>query len=332
MSEQSGMRDWHGKPYYSLDAYCKNTFNHKCYKIALNANMTCPNRDGSKGTRGCIFCSAGGSGDFAVGTFGKSMCEQITEGVSLFRNKKVGENFIAYFQAYTNTYAPVEYLEKVYREALDCNDICGISIATRPDCLPENVLSLLALLKQEYTDKFIWIELGIQTIHDKTVEFIRRGYPLSCFEESVIRLRALNIPVIVHVILGLPGESLNDMLDTICYINNIKPFGIKLQLLHVLKGTDLADHYLNGGFNTLTKEEYLEIVSECLARLSPDIVVHRVTGDGPKELLISPRWSLNKRDVLNSLHRLLKEQGITQGCKNKNGDLKTNATGSSYFI
>jgi len=309
------IENWHGKPYYSLDAYCKNTFKHKCYKIALNAHMTCPNRDGSKGTRGCIFCSAGGSGDFAVDVSGKSMREQIREGISLFKAKKVGSNFIAYFQAYTNTYAPVEYLEKVYREALDCTDICGISIATRPDCLGDDVLSLLASLMREYTDKFIWIELGLQTIHDKIAEFIRRGYPLSCFEESVIRLSALNIPVIVHIILGLPGETRRDMLETIDYINKIKPFGIKLQLLHVLKDTDLAGFYLNGGFNTLTKEEYLEIVSECLARLSPDIVVHRVTGDGPGELLISPLWSLNKRDVLNSLHRFLINQGITQGCK-----------------
>lgn len=315
MSEKKVMRDWHQKPYYSLDAYCKNTFHHKCYKIALNAHMTCPNRDGSKGTQGCIFCSAGGSGDFAVASSGKSMQEQIAEGLSLFKCKKTGENFIAYFQAYTNTYAPVEYLEKVYREALDCADICGVSIATRPDCLPENVLELLSSLKREYPDKFIWLELGLQTMHERTAEFIRRGYPLSCFEESVTALNALDIPVIVHVILGLPGESRRDMLETIHYLNRINPFGVKLQLLHVLKGTDMAEYYLEGGFDTLTKDEYLEILSECIACLSPDIVIHRLTGDGPRELLIAPMWSLNKRDVLNSLHRLLKEKNITQGCR-----------------
>jgi hypothetical protein len=307
--------DWHEKPYYSLDAYCKNTFNHKCYKIALNAHMNCPNRDGTKGTRGCIFCSAGGSGDFSVDIIGKSMSEQIDEGVSIFRGKNTGQHFIAYFQAYTNTYAPLKYLEEVYCQALDCADICGISIATRPDCLGNEVLALLEKIMLKYPDKFIWVELGLQTIHEKTAEFIRRGYPLSCFDEAICNLRKINIPVIVHVILGLPGEDRDDMLDTIRYINDKKVFGIKLQLLHVLKNTDLAKLYQEGYFDTLSKEEYLDILSECLAWLSPDIVVHRVTGDGPKELLISPAWSLNKRDVLNSLHRKLKNEKITQGCK-----------------
>lgn len=315
MSNQNGGRSWHGKPYYSLDAYCKNTWNHKCYKIALNAHMTCPNRDGLKGTRGCIFCSAGGSGEFAVDSFKKSMQEQIAEGLSLFQGKKTGRNFIAYFQAYTNTYAPVEFLDRIYREALDCADICGISIATRPDCLPNEVQNLLATLKWEYPDKFIWVELGLQTMHEQTARFIRRGYPLSCFEKASERLRALDIPSIVHVILGLPGEHRENMLETISYLNGIHPFGIKLQLLHVLKGTDLAEYYREGGFDVLTKEEYLNILCDCIALLSPDIVIHRLTGDGPRELLIAPVWSLNKRDVLNSLHRRLKDLGITQGCK-----------------
>lgn len=305
--------DWHGKPYYSLDAYCKNTFQHKCYKIALNTHMSCPNRDGTLGTRGCIFCSAGGSGDFAVSVQGKSIQEQLREGLSLFHNKKTGNSFIAYFQAYTNTYAPFPYLEQVYTEALSCPDVCGISIATRPDCLPEDVLQLLARLKTEYPDKFIWVELGLQTIHQKTAEFIRRGYPLSCFAAAMERLHALNIPTIVHVILGLPHETPEMMLETIDYLNQVKPFGVKLQLLHVLKDTDLADYYLQGNFETLTKEAYLELVVSCLKHLSPDIVVHRVTGDGPKELLIAPTWSCNKRDVLNSLHKLMKEKNTQQG-------------------
>ena len=169
---------WHGKPYYSLDAYCKNTFHHKCYKIALNAHMSCPNRDGTLGHRGCIFCSAGGSGDFAVPTAGKSICKQLEEGLSLFHDKKVGQEFIAYFQAYTNTYAPLPYLEQIYTEALECPDVCGISIATRPDCLPDEVLALLSRLKNGYPDKFIWVELGLQTIHQPTADYIRRGYAL----------------------------------------------------------------------------------------------------------------------------------------------------------
>ncbi len=305
--------EWHGKPYYSLDAYCKNTLKHKCYKIALNTHMSCPNRDGTLGTRGCIFCSAGGSGDFAVDTAEKSIAEQIEEGLSLFRDKKVGQHFIAYFQAYTNTYAPLGYLEQVYTEALDFPDICGISIATRPDCLPDEVLQLLGRLQKAYPQKFIWIELGLQTIHEKTAQFIRRGYPLSCFAEAMKKLHALNIPVIVHLILGLPHESTEMMLETIDYVNKVHPFGVKLQLLHVLKDTDLADYYLQGNFTTLTKETYLELVVSCLEHLSPDIVIHRVTGDGPKELLLAPTWSCDKRDVLNSLHKLMREKNTCQG-------------------
>lgn len=304
---------WHGKPYYSLDAYCKNTFHHKCYKIALNAHMTCPNRDGTLGTRGCIFCSAGGSGDFAVSMNGKSIEEQIIEGISLFHGKQTGEHFIAYFQAYTNTYAPVSYLEQAYREALDCPDVYGISIATRPDCLPEKVLHLLEQLRQEYCHKFIWIELGLQTIHESTAAFIRRGYPLSCFEQAYRRLQEIGIPVIVHMILGLPGENREKMLETIDYLNHIHPFGVKLQLLHILEGTDLAEYYQNNSFEALSKADYLSLVADCLTHLSPHIVVHRVTGDGPKNILIAPKWSCNKRDVLNSLHKLMKDNGAYQG-------------------
>ena len=304
---------WHGKPYYSLDAYCKNTFHHKCYKIALNAHMTCPNRDGTLGTRGCIFCSVGGSGDFAVSAQGENMETQLSKGLSLFHGKTVGNDFIAYFQAYTNTYAPLSYLEEVYRSALECDFVCGISIATRPDCLPDRVLKLLATLKQEFPQKFIWIELGLQTIHESTASFIRRGYPLSCFEAAFAALKALDIPVIVHVILGLPGETTEMMLQTITYLNQVHPFGVKLQLLHVLEGTDLADYYRQGNFEVLTKEAYLSLLTKCLSNLAPDIVVHRVTGDGPKDLLIAPTWSCNKRDVLNSLHQKMRRDGMLQG-------------------
>ena len=305
--------DWHGKPYYSLDAYCKNELHHKCYKIALDANMTCPNRDGTLDNRGCIFCSAGGSGDFAVDTLDKSIDAQIAEGLTLFHNKKIGNHFIAYFQAYTNTYAPISYLEQIYTQALNHPDICGISIATRPDCISLEVIELLDKLKTNYPDKFIWIELGLQTIHKKTAEFIRRGYPLSCFEDTFHNLRAHNIPVIVHVILGLPKESFSDMFATVRYLNTLKPFGIKLQLLHVLKGTDLANYYATEGFPIMTQEEYLEVVIHCLELLSQDIVIHRVTGDGPKELLIAPTWSLNKRGVLNALHQQMKLHNTYQG-------------------
>lgn len=303
--------NWHGKPYYSLDAYCKNTFYHKCYKISLNAGMSCPNRDGTLDNRGCIFCSAGGSGDFAA--FGNTIEEQLSKGRALFGDKEVGEHFIAYFQAYTNTYAPIEYLTHIYTQALECPQVCGISIATRPDCLGPEVIDLLQLLKQHFPDKFIWIELGLQTIHEKTAAYIRRGYTLSCFEQAIDDLHTAEIPFIVHVILGLPGETPEMIYETIQYLNTRKPFGIKLQLLHVLKHTDLAQDYSAGRFQVYEKEEYLNILIHCLELLSPDIVVHRVTGDGPKDLLLAPAWSLNKRDVLNTLHRKMKLSNTYQG-------------------
>lgn len=299
--------DWHGKPYYSLDAWCKNTYQHKCYKVALNAHMSCPNRDGTLGTRGCIFCSEGGSGDFAG---------DLTSGIHKIADKlpdMTSPCIIAYFQAYTNTYAPCSYLEKVYTEALSYPLVCGISIATRPDCLPDEVLDLLSSLKERFPDKFIWIELGLQTIHQRTADFIRRGYELPCFEAAMKHLNAIGIPVVVHVILGLPGETEAQMLETVQYLNAFHPFGIKLQLLHVLENTDLADCYRNGDFDVLTKDAYLEIVTSCLEVLSPDIVVHRVTGDGPKKILIAPQWSADKRDVLNSLHALMKKKNARQG-------------------
>ncbi len=303
--------NWCGKPYYSLDAYCKNTFAHKCYKIAIDAGMTCPNRDGTLGTRGCIFCSAGGSGDFAVRE--TSIDRQLELGKNLFGDKKTGNHFIAYFQAYTNTYAPLPYLQEIYTQALEHPQVCGISIATRPDCLGNAVLELLSDLQTKYPEKFIWIELGLQTIHEQTATYIRRGYTLDCFENAVAALDKYHIPWIVHVILGLPGEDSRHMYETIRYLNQHHPFGIKLQLLHVLKNTDLAADYQKGMFHTLEKSEYLDILIHSLELLSPDIIVHRVTGDGPKNLLIAPTWSLNKRDVLNSLHQEMKQRNTYQG-------------------
>ena len=322
--------NWHGKPYYSLDAWCKNTLKRKCYKVALNAHMTCPNRDGTLGSRGCIFCSAGGSGDFAVSfqqscpTTGDSTRLQLREGIQLISSKLRKKPFpsdsalpciIAYFQSYTNTYAPVGYLEKIYTSALEAPEVCGISIATRPDCLPDETIALLISLQEKYPDKFIWIELGLQTIHPMTAAYIRRGYPLSCFETAVRKLTMAKLPIIVHVILGLPGETNQDMLETISYLNQFSLFGMKLQLLHVLKGTDLARDYEAGSFETLSMESYLDILIQCMEHLSPETVIHRVTGDGPKELLISPLWSADKRNVLNTLHARMRERGVCQGDK-----------------
>ena len=305
-------KNWNGKPYHSLDHMLRERFGEKVYKVTLNGGMSCPNRDGKLGSRGCIFCSAGGSGDFAADAE-LSVTEQIDSQIALLSAKRPIHKYIAYFQAYTNTYAPLPYLEEVYRSALDHPDICGISIATRPDCLGPEVLALLSRLKEEYRDKFLWVELGLQTIHEETASYIRRGYPLSCFEKACADLRALQIPIIVHTILGLPGESDTQVLQTINYLNRISPFGIKLQLLHVLADTDLAEDYLAGKFEVLTLDAYLDLVISCLAHLSPEIVIHRVTGDGPKDLLIAPKWSLDKRGVLNALHHRMKKQGIRQG-------------------
>ena len=226
---------WHGKPYYSLDAYFKNTYGSKCYKIALDGGFSCPNRDGTIGVGGCIFCSMGGSGDFSISTLETpSIEDQIKATLSLMGDKKTGNRFVAYFQAFTNTYGPIEKLRSLYTNALAHPDIIGISIATRPDCLGEEVLDLLSELQKAYPDKFIWIELGLQTIHEETAKYIRRGYALPVFEAAALALKERNIPFIVHVIIGLPGESLEMLLDTIQYLNVIRPFGIKLQFLKVI--------------------------------------------------------------------------------------------------
>lgn len=303
------MENWNGKPYHSFDYMLKERFGEKIYKVALDAGMTCPNRDGTLGSRGCIFCSAGGSGDFA-GSRQDSITQQIEKQAASIRQKRGVAKFIAYFQAYTNTYAPVDYLRKIYTEAISHPDIVAISIGTRPDCLDEDILQFLDELNQK---KPVWVELGLQTIHETTARYIRRGYPLSCFEQAVSELRKRNLDVIVHTILGLPGESKNDILSTIEYLNHGDIQGIKLQLLHVLKGTDLAEDYLAGKFQVYSMEEYLELVIDCLEHLNPEIVIHRLTGDGPKDLLIAPLWSSAKRTVLNTLHRECKLRHAFQG-------------------
>ena len=303
------MRNWNGKPYYSFDSMLKERFSQKVYKVALNGGMTCPNRDGTLGSRGCIFCSAGGSGDFA-GNKEDPISVQIETQAQRLREKRNASSFIAYFQAYTNTYAPVSYLREIYTEAIDHPDIAALSIGTRPDCLGKEVLDLLEELNHK---KPVWVELGLQTIHEKTAAYIRRGYPLSCFAAAVKELRKRKLDVIVHTILGLPGESREDILETISYLNHIDIQGIKLQLLHVLKGTDLAEDYLAGKFRVYTMEEYIDLVIDCLEHLSPEIVVHRLTGDGPKELLLAPLWSSAKKTVLNTLHHQCKVCGAWQG-------------------
>ena len=301
------------KPYRSLNEYYREVFGRKTAKISLDGGFTCPNRDGTCGERGCLFCSAGGSGDFAENA-ALSITEQIEKGKKQTADKWKDPAYVAYFQAFTNTYAPVAELRRKYEEALACDGVEGISIATRSDCLPEDVLDLLEELDQKTK---LWVELGLQTSDEASAKNIRRGYPLSVFEKAVKDLAERNIPVIVHVILGLPGEDKETILRTIDCVNRLPVQGIKLQLLHVLSDSDLAEIYKNGDYTPLTKEEYIALVGDCIAHLRKDIIIHRLTGDGDKNTLLAPLWSLRKRDVLNSIHKHLKEAGIQQGmyCK-----------------
>ena len=303
------MELWGEKRYYSLDYHIKRTFGEKLYKLSLDGGMTCPNRDGTLGNRGCIFCSAGGSGDFA-GNRNISIKEQLAQGRKLVESKHTGSCYIAYFQAYTNTYAPVSYLEKIFTEAIQEPDVKVLSIATRPDCLSPDILSLLEKLNQI---KPVWVELGLQTIHQTTADNIRRCYPLDVFEKAVYDLEKIGIDVIVHTISYLPGETEEMMLQTISYLNELPIHGIKLQLLHVLKNTDLATQYEAKPFLLPTLDEYLALLGKQISLLRPDIVIHRLTGDGPKKLLIAPLWTGNKRVVLNSIQQYLKSADIWQG-------------------
>lgn len=300
---------WGEKRYNSLDYYLKETYGEKLYKLALDGGCTCPNRDGTIDTRGCIFCSEGGSGDFASDS-ALSIREQLASGKELVKKKHTGSGYIAYFQAYTNTYAPAGHLRKIYTDAIEEPDIRILSIATRPDCLGSEVLDILDEMNHH---KPVWVELGLQTIHERTARFIRRGYPLPVFEEAVRSLHSLGIQVIVHVILGLPGETKEDMLDTIRYLNRFPIDGIKLQLLHILNHTDLADYYKAHPFPVMEMDEYFSLLGECLSLLRPDIVIHRLTGDGPKSILIAPLWTGNKRMVLNSMQKYFKDHDIWQG-------------------
>lgn len=302
-------KKWNEKPYHSLDYMLRERFGEKVYKVTLNGGMSCPNRDGKIGHRGCIFCSEGGSGDFAADA-ALSITDQINSQIRTLSQKRPIHKYIAYFQAYTNTYAPVDYLEKIFTEAISHPEVVALSIGTRPDCLGEDVLDLLDRLNRQ---KPVWVELGLQTIHTKTAQYIRRGYPLSCFDRAVEELRKRNIEVIVHTILGLPGETEEDILSTMKYLNRKDIQGIKLQLLHVLKGTDLADDFLAGKFRTFEREEYLDLLIHCLEHLDPSIVIHRMTGDGPANLLIAPLWASRKREVLNLLHHKMKKCQSYQG-------------------
>lgn len=289
--------------YLSFNKYLKDKFGQKVYKISLDGGFTCPNRDGKTGTRGCIFCSKGGSGDFAESRE-MSITEQIENGKKRVEKKIKSGKYIAYFQAFTNTYAPVEMLRQKYEEAINHPDIVALSIATRPDCLGDNVLRLLDEMNKI---KPVFVELGLQTIHQKSAKYIRRGYDLSVYDKAVRDLKKIGVNVVVHVILGLPNESENDMLETVKYVCESGANGIKLQLLHVIDGTDLAKDYEKGLFKTLEFDEYVNLIVKCVKIIPKDIVIHRLTGDGAKKDLIAPLWSADKKRVLNAINKALSE-------------------------
>lgn len=290
--------------YRTLNSYFKEVFGEKVYKLALDGGMTCPNRDGTIGSGGCIFCSEGGSGDFAEKLCG-DIHTQLERAKLRVRKKTKTDKFIAYFQSYTNTYADVGYLRKLFFAAISEPSVVGLSIGTRPDCLPSDVLKLLKELNEI---KPVFVELGLQTIHKATEILIRRGYPLEVFDEAVKSLKEIGVNTVVHVILGLPYETPQMMLETVKYVGKSGADGIKLQLLHVLKGTELEKMYLRGEFEVLTMEEYIDILCSCIEALPKEIVIHRITGDAPKRLLVAPKWSADKKRVLNCINSELNKR------------------------
>ena len=293
--------------YTALSPYLKRRFGCKAYKLSLSAGCTCPNRDGTLGARGCIFCS--GSGEFAA-SGSASIPEQLEQAKYILGKKAQGAKFIAYFQDFTNTYGAVSRLEPLFLTAMEPDDVVALSIATRPDCLPEDILRMLSRLRAR---KPVFVELGLQTIHEATAHYIRRGYPLSVFDDAVQKLHALEIEVIAHQILGLPGETAEMIVETTRHLGQLPVDGVKLHLLHILRGTDLAAEYEAGRVKPLELDAYIDILEQCLAVLPPKIVIHRLTGDGAKRDLIAPLWSADKKRVLSAIQKRFEQDGVMQG-------------------
>ncbi|NEU06647.1 TIGR01212 family radical SAM protein [Clostridium senegalense] len=302
-------KDWNGKKYHSLNYFLRNKFGEKIFKISLDAGFSCPNRDGKVSKGGCVFCSERGSGDFA-GNRNFSITKQFEDIKEMMSKKWKDGKYIAYFQAYTNTYADVETLRAKYEEAISQQNVVGLAIATRPDCFNKEIFDLI----EEYSKKiYTWVELGLQSSKDETAKLINRGYQLETFENTVNELKKRNIDVVAHIIFGLPKETREDMINTIKYISNTGIQGVKLHLLHVMKNTPLEKLYENGMVEFMTQEEYVDLICEAITLLPKDMVVHRLTGDAPRSLLIGPMWSLKKWEVLNAIDNNLKEKDLYQG-------------------
>ena len=299
---------WGEKSFNNIDYYLKEKFGEKIFKVSLDGGFTCPNRDGTLSYKGCIFCSESGSGEF-TGDRKNTITSQINEQIK-FLGRGENKKYIAYFQNFTGTYGNIEHLRSVYEEANKHPSIVGIAIATRADCLSEEVLGLLSKFNEK---THLWIEIGLQTVNDKTAEIINRGYKTEIFTEKMKELNKRNIKVVTHVIIGLPNENKNDVFSTIDYINEQKTWGIKLHLLYILKNTGLFEYYKSNPFEIMKKEEYISLVTEIISRLDKKIVIHRLTGDAPWKDLYEPKWSTDKRGILNGINKFLKEKKIYQG-------------------
>ena len=295
--------------YYSYSRFLKEYFGEKIYKICIDGGFTCPNRDGTLGRGGCIFCSKGGSGEFC-----ESRSIPIRRQLMLGRNqtlaKHPGRRFIAYYQAYTGTYAPLDTLRKIYEPAMEADHIAALSIGTRPDCLPDDVIRLLEEMNRF---KPVFLEMGLQTCHESTAQRIRRCFPTAAYTDAVLRLKQAGIRVTSHVILGLPGESVPMQLETVDYLNDLPVDGVKLSMLYILKGTDLARIYQKDPFPVFSPESYIDLLIKCIERFRPDMVMERITGDAPRDLLIAPRWGLGKGEVLNRIRHEMKVRKARQG-------------------
>lgn len=306
------------KPYYSANQYYRQLYGEKVYKISLDIGCTCPTRDGTKGFGGCTFCSARGSGDFAIAG-PMSIREKIDSAIRMVSSKSSSNKYIAYLQSFSNTYGPVRLLVPVYEEILSDERVAGLSIGTRPDCLSDAMVKELGRLSKI---KPLWVELGLQTIHQKTADIFHRGYNLSVYEDAVARLNKAGIPIIVHLIVGLMGESYDDFMATVDYMANQPVNGIKMSMLHILKDSPLFKEYMEKPFPLLDEATYIKWVAEAITRMPPDMVIHRVTGDGNQKNLIAPKWTTNKRHVLNRLHHYMAEHGMYQGLNFKGQNMK----------
>lgn len=303
------MKTWNGKRYHSLNYYLRNKFGEKVYKISLDGGFTCPNRDGRVGRGGCTFCSASGSGDYA-GSRALSINKQFEDRKEMMEKKWKDGKYIAYFQAYTNTYAPVDILRKKYEEALQQKGVVALSIATRPDCIDDEIADLLKEISKK---TYLWVELGLQTINDNTAKNFNRGYDLKVFDESLKKLKDRNIEVVVHTIFGLPGESKEDMLNTVDYVAHSGVQGVKFHLLHLMEETKMVEQYKSGELKLMTQEDYIDTICKAVTIIPEEMVVHRLTGDAPRELLIGPMWSLKKWEVLNAIDKALEDNDLWQG-------------------